>query len=364
MNNPNILTLNLNLDNKSYPIYIGENLLSQAQLLTDHIKGKQIMIVSNTKVAPLYLQNVKNLLSDYEVCDVILADGEEFKTIETTNLIWSELLEKKFDRSCTLIALGGGVVGDITGFAASSYQRGVDFIQIPTTLLSQVDSSVGGKTGVNHALAKNMIGAFYQPKCVVIDINTLQTLDNRQFSSGMSEVIKYGLLEDLDFYNFIKNNITQIMQFDSKLLIQIIYKACKAKADIVEEDELEKGIRALLNLGHTFGHAIENLLGYGVYLHGEAVAVGIIMAARMSELEGFIDKNDVKNITNIMQKCNLPITINGKIKKGEFLQTMRIDKKAISGIIRLVLFNKIGKAYIADDYEIENLKQVISEFCK
>jgi len=262
-------TLELDLGSNSYPIYIGQALLAQAELLTNHISGKQIMIVTNTTVAPLYLAKVKSLLAAFNVAEVILPDGEQYKTLDTVNLIFDALLENRFDRSCTLIALGGGVVGDMTGFAAASYQRGVNFIQIPTTLLSQVDSSVGGKTGVNHPLGKNMIGAFHQPKCVVIDVDTLDTLDDRQYSAGMAEVIKYGLLGNASFLEFLQANISTLMSRDKDLIIQAVYQSCTDKADIVAQDELESGKRALLNLGHTFGHAIENTLGYGVFLQAK-----------------------------------------------------------------------------------------------
>lgn len=244
-------TLKLDLGKKSYPIYIGQGLLSQPKLLTEHISGKQVMIVTNTTVAPLYLAQVKSLLGDYQISTVILPDGEQYKTLDTVNLIFSALLEARFDRSCTLVALGGGVVGDMTGFAAASYQRGVSFIQIPTTLLSQVDSSVGGKTGVNHVLGKNMIGAFHQPKCVVIDVDTLDTLEDREYSAGMAEVIKYGLLGNVDFLHYLKNNIESLMARDKSLIIEAVYQSCEDKANIVAQDELESGKRALLNLGHT-----------------------------------------------------------------------------------------------------------------
>ena len=358
-----MLTLDLDLKEKSYPIYIGENLLKE-DLITQHIKGKQVLIVSNTTVAPLYLDSVKDLLNNFEVCECILPDGEEYKNLETLNLIFSKLLENKFDRSCTLIALGGGVVGDITGFAASSYQRGVDFIQIPTTLLSQVDSSVGGKTGVNHALGKNMIGAFYQPKCVVIDINTLRTLDKRQFSAGMAEVVKYGLLGDIDFYHYLEKNINRIMDFDIDIIKKIIFSSCEAKAEIVAKDEFEGGVRALLNLGHTFGHAIENTLGYGKMLHGEAVSVGMLMALELSRLEGLITDMDVESGLNLLKNCNLPIAINGKIAFEDFISSMSLDKKALAGEVRLILFKKLGQTFITTNYSKNNLNKVISDFCK
>ena len=357
-------TLELDLGDKSYPIYIGQALLSKAELITPHIHGKQVMIVTNTTVAPLYLDQVKALLGDYQVAEVILPDGEEFKTLDTVNQIFTALLEARFDRSCTLIALGGGVVGDMTGFAAASYQRGVNFIQIPTTLLSQVDSSVGGKTGVNHVLGKNMIGAFYQPKCVLIDMDTLDTLDDRQYSAGMAEVIKYGLLGNAEFLRFLQANIEPLMARDKVLMIDAVYTSCEDKARIVAEDELEAGKRALLNLGHTFGHAIENTLGYGVYLHGEAVSVGMLMAAKLSELEDYLSAAETAEVAALLEKANLPIGINGKMTRSDFINAMSVDKKVIDGNIRLILLKALGDAFISDSYNTTLLDQVIGEFCQ
>ena len=357
-------TLKLDLGEKSYPIYIGQGLLDQAKLLSNHIAGKQVMIVTNTTVAPLYLERVKSLLGSLNVAQVVLPDGEQYKTLDTVNLIFDALLENRFDRSCTLIALGGGVVGDMTGFAAASYQRGVNFIQIPTTLLSQVDSSVGGKTGVNHPLGKNMIGAFHQPKCVLIDVDTLNTLDDRQYAAGMAEVIKYGLLGNADFLAFLQNNIQSLMQRDTDLIIQSVYQSCTDKANIVAQDELESGKRALLNLGHTFGHAIENTLGYGVFLHGEAISVGMLMAAKLSQLTGDLSHQDVDQVQDLLEKSNLPVSVDGKISASEFLSAMSVDKKVIDGNIRLILMKKLGEAYISDCYQKEQLDQVIGDFCE
>ncbi|TEU25110.1 MAG: 3-dehydroquinate synthase [Gammaproteobacteria bacterium] len=356
--------LNLDLGEKSYPIYIGQDLLSQSELLTKHISGKQVMIVTNTTVAPLYLDKVKSLLVDHQVSTVVLPDGEQYKTLDTVNLIFSALLEARFDRSCTLIALGGGVVGDMTGYASASYQRGVNFIQIPTTLLSQVDSSVGGKTGVNHALGKNMIGAFHQPKCVVIDVDTLDTLENREYSAGMAEVIKYGLLGNINFLDYLQNNIDGLMARDKALIIESVYQSCEDKANIVAQDELEAGKRALLNFGHTFGHAIENTLGYGNYLHGEAISVGMLMAAKLSQLEGYLSVEDVNQIQDLLEKSNLPISISGKITASDFMAAMSVDKKVIDGNIRLILLKELGDAFICDDYQNQLLDQVINDFCQ
>jgi len=355
--------LELDLAEKSYPIYIGRGLISKSELVTNHIKGKQVMIVTDTTVAPLYLNQIKSLLQSYTVAEVVLPDGEQYKTLDTVNKVFDALLENSFDRTCTLIALGGGVVGDMTGFAASSYQRGVNFIQIPTTLLSQVDSSVGGKTGVNHSLGKNMIGAFYQPKCVVIDIDTLDTLDKRQYSAGMAEVIKYGLLGNKVFFDFIDSNIESLMQQNKELLIECIYQSCLDKANIVAQDELESGKRALLNFGHTFGHAIENTLGYGVYLHGEAVSVGMVMAAELSQLEGYISIEEVNKIKSVLERANLPVSFYGKITFSEFISAMSVDKKVIDGSIRLVLLKQIGNALISSGYADSLLHQVVNNYC-
>jgi 3-dehydroquinate synthase len=267
-------TLFVDLGDRSYPIKIGRRLFITPTLLTEHIHGRQVMIVSNTTVAPLYLAAVTGMLSDFNVNSVIIPDGEEYKTLDTLNTIFTALLDNRFNRGCTLIALGGGVVGDITGFAAASYQRGVAFVQIPTTLLAQVDSSVGGKTGVNHPLGKNMIGAFHQPNCVLIDTDTLDTLDDRQLAAGLAEVIKYGLIKDSGFFAWLEKNMTAIKARDKRALAYAIERSCTLKAEIVAADERESGQRALLNLGHTFGHAIETGTGYGNWLHGEAVAAG------------------------------------------------------------------------------------------
>ncbi|MFG1489584.1 3-dehydroquinate synthase, partial [Oceanospirillum sp. HFRX-1_2] len=277
-------TLNVDLGDRSYPIHIGSGLISDLSLIAPHIRGRQVMIVSNTTVAPLYLEQLKTTLADqYQVAEVILPDGEAYKTLDSVNLIFDALLNNRFNRTCTLIALGGGVIGDMTGFAAASYQRGVNFIQIPTTLLSQVDSSVGGKTGVNHPLGKNMIGAFWQPQLVLADTDTLQTLPERELAAGIAEVIKYGLIRDPEFFNWLESNVEPLKTKSTTALTEAIFRSCQNKADVVAQDELEGGIRATLNLGHTFGHAIETEQGYGQWLHGEAVATGMLMAADLSQ---------------------------------------------------------------------------------
>lgn len=355
--------LNVELADKSYPIYIGSDLLSSKSLLSDHIQGKQVMVVTNSTIAPLYLEKLKDALSDFNVESVILPDGEEFKTLETLNKVFDALLKAKFDRSSTLVALGGGVVGDITGYAAASYQRGVNFIQVPTSLLSQVDSSVGGKTGVNHELGKNMIGAFYQPKAVIIDVDTLDTLSDQEYSAGMAEVIKYGLLGNADFFSMLETNIESIMARNKDLIIEIIFNSCKDKASIVALDEFERGKRALLNLGHTFGHGIENAFGYGNYLHGEAVSIGMVMAAKLSMDEGYLSNEDAIRVESILSKADLPISIKKSIGSETLIEAMSLDKKSIDGKIRLVLLKALGDSYLTDSYSKENFNKVINNFC-
>ncbi|MDC1015763.1 3-dehydroquinate synthase [Candidatus Thioglobus sp.] len=356
--------LNVELADKSYPIYIGSDLLSSKSLLSDHIQGKQVMVVTNSTIAPLYLEKLKDALSDFNVESVILPDGEEFKTLETLNKVFDALLKAKFDRSSTLVALGGGVVGDITGYAAASYQRGVNFIQLPTSLLSQVDSSVGGKTGVNHELGKNMIGAFYQPKAVIIDVDTLDTLSDQEYSAGMAEVIKYGLLGNADFFSMLETNIESIMARNKDLIIEIIFNSCKDKASIVALDEFERGKRALLNLGHTFGHGIENAFGYGNYLHGEAVSIGMVMAAKLSMDEGHLSNEDAIRVESILSKADLPISIKKSIGSETLIEAMSLDKKSIDGKIRLVLLKALGDSYLTDSYSKENFNKVVNNFCQ
>ena len=333
-------------------------------LFVDQIQGRQVMIVTNKTIAPLYLDKLTSILGGFNVQSVILPDGEKFKTLETLNKVFDALLEAKFDRTSTLIALGGGVIGDITGFAAASYQRGVGFIQVPTTLLSQVDSSVGGKTGINHELGKNMIGAFYQPKAVIIDVNTLDTLSNQEFSAGMAEVIKYGLLGNADFLSMLEANIESIMARKKDLIIEVIFNCCQDKARIVELDEFEKGKRALLNLGHTFGHGIENAFGYGNYLHGEAVSIGMVMAAKLSKDEGNLSHEETLRVESILSKADLPISINKTIDSETLITAMSLDKKSIDGKIRLVLLKSLGDSYLTDSYSNENFMKVVNSFCQ
>jgi 3-dehydroquinate synthase len=337
-------TLEIALGNRSYPIYIGSGLLDQAELYARHIKGKQILVVTNETIAPLYLGKVLAQLKPYQTAQVILPDGEQHKSLDVLNKIFDTLLANKFGRTATLIALGGGVIGDMGGFAAACYQRGIPFIQIPTTLLAQVDSSVGGKTGVNHPLGKNMIGAFYQPQCVIADTDVLDTLGDRQFSAGLAEVIKYGLIRDAEFFGWLEDNMDALLARDKMALAFAIERSCLNKAQVVAEDETETGVRATLNLGHTFGHAIETGLGYGKYLHGEAVAIGICQAADLSRRKGWLTEKDVEKIVALLKRAGLPVFPPNELNPEQFVQLMSVDKKNIDGQIRLILLNAIGLA--------------------
>lgn len=354
--------LTVDLKQRSYPIHIGQHLLGQENLLAPHIHSKQVLIVSNETVAPLYLEQTRNALIEFQCESVILPDGEQYKTLDTLNLIFDALLTHRFDRQCTLIALGGGVVGDITGFAAASYQRGVNFIQIPTTLLAQVDSSVGGKTGVNHPLGKNMIGAFHQPRCVLIDINTLNTLDDQQLSAGLAEIIKYGLISDAEFFEWLELNMEALLARDPQKLAFAIERSCQNKASVVAADEKESGQRALLNLGHTFGHAIESGMGYGAWLHGEAVGTGMLMAADLSHRQGKFSSQELQRTQALISAAKLPTKTPPEMDGERFLSLMSVDKKVQSGVIRLVLLSGIGKSYVSDNYEQSLLQETLDEF--
>ncbi len=354
-------TLNVNLNDRTYPIHIGQGLISQAELITKHLKRKSVAIVTNTTVAPLYLAQLVNTLKsvDVKIVEIILPDGEAYKNADTLNLIYDALLKNRCDRNTTLIALGGGVIGDLTGYAAATYLRGVPFIQIPTTLLSQVDSSVGGKTGINHPLGKNMIGAFYQPQLVLADIDTLKTLPARELSAGLAEVIKYGLIRDADFFDWCETNIDDLNQINPQIMSYAIYRSCQNKAEVVAADERETGERALLNLGHTFGHAIENAMGYGVWLHGEAVAAGTMMAASLSVKAGWLSKQQYQRIENLLKKANLPLD-PPNLGVEKYLDLMGLDKKVEDGKIRLILQKGIGSAVITSDYDANLLKETLA----
>jgi len=355
-------TLIVDLGKRSYPIYIGRNLLGKAELLTPYIKGSQVLVVTNKTVGPLYLDKAMEALGDFQCESVTLPDGEQYKTLDTVNLIYDALLKHRFDRQCTLVALGGGVVGDITGFAAATYQRGVNFIQIPTTLLAQVDSSVGGKTGVNHPLGKNMIGAFHQPQCVLVDTETLNTLKDRELSAGLAEVIKYGLIRDAEFFDWLEQHIDHLLARDPDDLSYAIERSCQNKAEVVAADEKEKGQRALLNLGHTFGHAIEAGMGYGAWLHGEAIGTGMLMAADLSQRQGWLTPEQVNRIESILIAAKLPIKTPPKLDSEKFLKFMGVDKKVLAGKIRLVLLIGIGSSLVSDDYNPHLLKETLDEF--
>ncbi len=352
-------TLYVELGERRYPIFIGSQLDPQ-QLLEPYIHGKQVMIVSNTTVEPLYLAHylsaIEQLGKTVKTC--ILPDGEKYKDSQHLNLIFDALLEAGFNRDCTVLALGGGVIGDMAGFASACFQRGVYFIQVPTTLLSQVDSSVGGKTGINHPLGKNMIGAFQQPQVVLADMAQLSTLPDRELSAGLAEVIKYALLGDIEFLAWLETHMDALVGRDADLLAEAVYRSCAHKARIVANDEKEQGERALLNLGHTFGHAIESYLGYGVWLHGEAVATGMVMAADLSYRMGWISQADLERTKNIIQRAHLPVACP-QIPLDEFLAYMAHDKKVLDGQLRLVLMKQLGQAIITREFDVEQMKQAI-----
>lgn len=349
-------TLTVDLNHRSYPIHIGTNLLGRAELLLPTLAQKRAAIVTNTTVAPLYLDALKRTLDDAGIAtfSIILPDGERYKNWETLNLIYDALLENRCERSTTVIALGGGVIGDITGFAAATYLRGVPFIQIPTTLLSQVDSSVGGKTGINHPLGKNMIGAFYQPKLVLADTGTLNTLPDRELKAGIAEIIKYGLIRDISFFEWLENNMAALLAREPDALGQAISRSCENKAIVVARDERESGERALLNLGHTFGHAIENAMGYGNWLHGEAVAAGTILAARLSQKLGTLASEDVERIARLFERAGLP-TASPDIGIERYIQLMELDKKVEGGKMRFIVLDAIGKASVRSDVSRDDL---------
>ena len=350
-------TLQVELGERSYPIYIGRGLLDDRDLLSRHVSGNQAAIVSSETVAPLYAGCVRDALPDsVQVMDIVLPDGEQHKNLDMLSLIFDRLLEQGHNRTTTIIAVGGGVVGDMAGFAAAAYQRGVDFIQVPTTLLSQVDSSVGGKTGVNHPLGKNMIGAFHQPRAVLIDIDTLQTLPAPELSAGLAEVIKYGLIADEPFYRWLQTHLSQLQTLEEKSLAEAIERSCANKARIVAADEREADQRAILNLGHTFGHAIETAQGYGDWLHGEAVAAGMVLALRLSASLDKIKVADVDALTELLQQAGLPVQPPKDMTADDFLTLMQRDKKVIDGRLRLVLLEAIGKAVVTDDVNTDDIR--------
>lgn len=353
-------TLHVELGERSYPIYIGQDLINNSELFKQHIAGKKVLVVTDDNTAPLYLDTLTRSLAEFDVHKVILPAGESHKNLETVSTIYDALIQNRFDRNCTVIALGGGVTGDITGFAAASYQRGVSFLQVPTTLLSQVDSSVGGKTGVNHPLGKNMIGAFHQPACVIADMNTLDSLPERELKAGLAEVIKYGLIDDSAFFTWLEQHIPGLLALDKIALAKAVEKSCQRKAAIVAADELESGQRALLNLGHTFGHAIETALGYGNWLHGEAIAAGMCLAARFSADHGFCDEAAVTTTRAIFTKSGLPVDPPAEMTAEQCLELMSRDKKVRDNNLTLVLMRGIGDAFLCNDFDQQKLQKTLN----
>lgn len=358
--------LTVNLADRSYPIFIEPAAITQTELWQPLIANRQVMIVTNDTLGELILPTLLQCFSGLsaqpkKLHSLLLPDGEKFKNLDTLNRIFDALLEQRFDRRCLIVALGGGVVGDMAGFAAACYQRGVEFVQVPTTLLSQVDSSVGGKTGVNHPLGKNMIGAFYQPQAVVIDTNVLQSLPDRELSAGLAEVIKYGLIADSQFLTWLEDNMPALLARDPDALAYAIYRSCEIKAEVVAADEREGGIRAILNLGHTYGHAIENVQGYGVWLHGEAVGAGMVMATDLSYRLGWISKADHERAIAVIARANLPMKPPANMTKEDFVSGMSVDKKVLDGRLRLVLLKQIGQAVVTSDFDLAILDQQLSD---
>lgn len=352
--------LSVELGDRAYPIYIGGGLLGRAELFSRHIAGKQVCIVTDDTVAPLYLESLCQALTGYRLSRVVLPTGEAFKNWATLQQIFDALLVERHDRKTTLIALGGGVIGDMTGFAAACYQRGVDFIQVPTTLLSQVDSSVGGKTGINHPAGKNMLGAFYQPKAVIIDTDSLRTLPPREVSAGLAEIIKYGLIRDNSFLAWLQENMSALRSLDAEVVTRAIARSCEIKAEVVAADEREGGVRAILNLGHTFGHAIEAHQGYGEWLHGEAVGAGMVMALDMSNRLGWISADETRRGRDLIASAGLPVTPPVEMNEEDFMNLMAVDKKVLDGQLRLVLLESVGHAIVSADFDASILKATLA----
>lgn len=356
--------LNVALGERSYPILIGRGLLDRGDLIAERLRTPKVAIVTNDVVGPLYLRRLEAALAEAGIAftSIILPDGEQHKTLETLNRVFDGLLSSHCDRSTSIVALGGGVIGDMAGFAAATYQRGVDFVQIPTTLLAQVDSSVGGKTAVNHPLGKNMIGAFHQPKLVLADTDTLATLPDRELKAGMAEVVKYGLIRDEAFFEWLESHMNGLLARDTDLLSEAIERSCANKARIVAEDETERGVRALLNLGHTFGHAIEAGVGYGEWLHGEAVGAGMVMAARLSERLGYLPADQCSRAIALIERAGLPVMGAG-LGADRYLELMSHDKKVEAGRLRLILMRAIGDAEIFADVPVSEIAAAIEQCC-
>ncbi|MCS4534206.1 3-dehydroquinate synthase [Neisseria montereyensis] len=356
-------TLNVATPSHQYPIFIGNHLINDADTLLKPFINKKAAVITNETIAPLYLAALQTALDKAGIphFNIVLPDGEQYKNWETLNLIFDGLMQNRAERKTTLIALGGGVIGDMVGFAAATYQRGAPFIQVPTTLLSQVDSSVGGKTAINHPLGKNMIGAFYQPQAVLADLNTLSTLPDRELSAGMAEVIKYALLGDIEFLDWLEQNIGGLMRQDKALLADAVHHCCRMKADIVAKDETEQGIRAWLNLGHTFAHAIEAEMGYGTWLHGEAVAAGMVLACRLSEQLGKLHQSDTQRVIHLLKQAALPVE-PPRFSFDKWIEHMQHDKKVSSGIMRFVGLNKLGEANITEITDMDILYQTLKPY--
>jgi 3-dehydroquinate synthase len=352
--------LTVDLSERSYPIYVDSGLLDTGELIRKFITGSEVMVVSDEIVAPLYLDKLLAALTGMRVTCEVLPCGEDTKNLHTVTQLFDTMVEASCSRSVTVIALGGGVIGDIAGFVAACYHRGVEFLQIPTTLLAQVDSAVGGKTGINHALGKNMIGAFHQPHGVISDVDTLTTLGSRQVSAGIAEVLKYGLIRDARFFAWLSEHMSDLLACDRDTLTDVIITCCRIKSELVAADERETGDRALLNFGHTFGHAIETAAGYGEWLHGEAVAVGMVLASEMSQRLGWLESQEVENVRDVLLRAGLPVDPPHEMTIEDFLRHMTRDKKVSDGRIRLVLLESIGHAKLVSDYSDTLLHEVLN----
>ncbi len=353
------MTLEVDLGERGYPIHIGDGLLGRKELLRDKVRGSQVAVITNDVVGPLYLSRLEDALAGLDVDVYTLPDGEQHKNLESYGAIMDFLMERRHNRSTTLVALGGGVVGDITGFVAATFQRGVAFVQVPTTLLAQVDSSVGGKTAINHPRGKNMIGAFYQPRCVIADTTVLNSLGEREFRAGLAEVLKYGVIADAEFFGWLESNANALLGREPEALAQAVRRSCEIKAAVVAEDEMEAGVRAILNYGHTFGHAIETLTGYGEVLHGEAVATGMVMAADLSVRQGWLAGAEGKRIKAAVEACGLPV-VAPPVDPDDMLGVMSIDKKVVNGRMRLVLARAIGTVTVTEDVDARSLRATLA----
>ena len=353
-------TVEIDLGERCYPIHVGAGIIGERALLAPHVRDRHAIVVTNETVAPLYLDRLRPALADASGIDThVIADGEQHKTLDTFAAIQNVLVERRVARDAVLIALGGGVVGDIAGFAAACYQRGIDFVQVPTTLLAQVDSSVGGKTGVNLPGGKNLVGAFHQPRCVISDTSTLATLDPREVRAGFAEIVKYGLIDDPDFFDWLEANATALLGLDADTLGTAVVRACERKAAIVVADERESGVRALLNLGHTFAHAIETGTGYGAWLHGEAVAAGIVLAARMSHRMEWLTGQDCERVERLFARAGLPTRAPADLSPRRMLEVMSVDKKVRRGRLRLILLRGIGQAVLTSEFDPAVLRETL-----